>query len=296
MLLLPFRVNFFPKKESCPPHLPSCILPLLYERATVHQPQQPVHSLDPPRLPSCVPSLLHRVTRITSLRAASPQSPVPSYPPPGQQTINQNCNWSCPESFKSLLSACEAILCLPNFIPWLACAVCAYVGGRTNLVALKIHARLIAYHDDTVVKIYNSFFDGDAECHTGEEPPASVGEDISGKIVSSPESIEEKSQFKLPESRERLGDGIIERIYSFTAYCFFFLSSLFLTCAFTSFTYFAVIKDGSIYVCIIIFFIVSFVALIIRYFVLFNQTNSNYKPWIIKWLSQLKDFLLKKFR
>ena len=123
-----------------------------------------------------------------------------------------------------------------------------------------------------------------------------MGEDISGKIVSSPESIEEKSQFKLPESRERLGDGIIERIYSFTAYCFFFLSSLFLTCAFTSFTYFAVIKDGSIYVCIIIFFIVSFVALIIRYFVLFNQTNSNYKPWIIKWLSQLKDFLLKKFR
>lgn len=76
----------------------------------------------------------------------------------------------------------------------------------------------------------------------------------------------------------------------------FFLSSLFLTCAFTSFTYFAVIKDGSIYVCIIIFFIVSFVALIIRYFVLFNQTNSNYKPWIIKRLSQLKDFLLKKFR
>ena len=253
MLLLPFRVNFFPKKESCPPHLPSCILPLLYERATVHQPQQPVHSLDPPRLPSCVPSLLHRVTRITSLRAASPQSPVPSYPPPGQQTINQNCNWSCPESFKSLLSACEAILCLPNFIPWLACAVCAYVGGRTNLVALKIHARLIAYHDDTVVKIHNSFFDGDAECHTGEEPLASVGEDISGKRVS-------------------------------------------LTCAFTSFTYFAVIKDGSIYVCIIILFIVSFVALIIRYFVLFNQTNSNYKPWIIKWLSQLKDFLLKKFR
>lgn len=212
------------------------------------------------------------------------------------QTINQNCNWSCPESFKSLLSACEAILGLPNFIPWLACAVCAYVGGRTNLVALKIHVHLIAYHDDTVVKVYNSFFDGDAECHTGEEPPASVGEDNSGNIVSPPESIEEKSQFKLPESRERLGDGIIERIYSFTAYCFFFLCSLFLTCAFTSFTYFVVIKGGSIYVCIIIFFIVSFVALITTYFVLFNQTNSNYKPWIVRRLSQLKDFLLKKFR
>lgn len=212
------------------------------------------------------------------------------------QTINQNCSWSCPESFNSLLSACEAILCLPNFIPWLACAVCAYVGGRTNLVALKIHAHLIAYHDDTVVKIYNSFFDGDAECHTGAEPRASVGEDNSGKIASPPESIEEKSQFKLPESRERLGDGTIERIYSFTAYCFFFLCSLFLTCAFTSFTYFVVIRGGSIYACIIIFFIVSFVALITTYFVLFNKTNSNYKPWIVRRLSQLKDFLLKKFR
>lgn len=190
------------------------------------------------------------------------------------QTINQNCNWSCPESSSNLLNACKAILGLPNFIPWLACAVCAYVGGRTNLVALKIHARLITYHDDTIVKTYNSFFDGSADF----------------------EPVGEKSQFKLPESRERLGDGIIERIYSFTAYCFFFLCSLFLTCAFTSFTYFVVIKGGNIYACIIFFFIVSFVALITTYFVLFNKTNSNYKPWIVRRLSQLKDFLLKKFR
>ena len=93
----------FQKKESCPPHLPSCILPLLYERATVHQPQQPVHSLDPPRLPSCVPSLRHRVTRITSLRAASPQSPVPSYPPPGQQRIYIPGSYLQPTSTSSCL-------------------------------------------------------------------------------------------------------------------------------------------------------------------------------------------------
>ena len=57
------------------------------------------------------------------------------------QTINSNCAIELGRAVK-ITDACKALLCIPNIIPWAACTVFAYIGGRTNLAALEMHMHM----------------------------------------------------------------------------------------------------------------------------------------------------------
>lgn len=85
----------------------SCILSLygrVPQRASLSIPQLQAAYPGPPHLPYLSPCILHlmractAVTRLASLRAASPRSPVPSHPPPGQQRIHIPVSYLQPAS------------------------------------------------------------------------------------------------------------------------------------------------------------------------------------------------------
>ena len=59
------------------------------------------------------------------------------------QTINGNYCLSESCQAAKIHEAFEAFLCQPNIIPWAACAILAYIGGRTSLVALEIHVHIV---------------------------------------------------------------------------------------------------------------------------------------------------------
>ena len=101
------------------------------------------------------------------------------------QTINSNYCLSESCQTAKIHEACEALLCQPNIIPWAACAILAYIGGRTSLIALEMHVHIVKCYKRlslTYKKIIKKEFSG------GE-------------------------QDFLPSISDRIKEGAVERIY-----------------------------------------------------------------------------------
>ncbi len=161
------------------------------------------------------------------------------------QTINSNCAIELGRAVK-ITDACKALLCIPNIIPWAACTVFAYIGGRTNLAALEMHMHMNEHYS---------------------------------KLVSNYNGIAKSSlaDGQLPDISVCLKQDLVERIYYIAAYWFFFLCALFLTCFFTSSVYFQVIKDGHIYAWVTNFFIISLAFCALTFFRFYKRTGYTFQ-------------------
>ncbi len=131
----------------------------------------------------------------------------------------------------SLPEFLHAILCSSNIMLWCACALFAFIGGRSNLIALEIHLHSVGYHD-RLVDNYNEYLD-----------------ELSKNDF--PEGI-----CKLPTACERIKEGTVERIYAITAGAFYGLCAACLTCTLSSLAY-SIFNDDRTYLWIAISFIIS---------------------------------------
>lgn len=163
------------------------------------------------------------------------------------QTINGNYCLSESCQAAKIHEAFEAFLCQPNIIPWAACAILAYIGGRTSLVALEIHVHM--------VKCYNKL------------------RLTYNKIIKKEFGVG-KRDF-LPSISDRIKEGVVERIYRITALWFFCICTLFLTCFLASSIHFLLIKDVCICMWIVIPFMISIVICSLAFCHFYKHTGDN---------------------
>lgn len=126
----------------------------------------------------------------------------------------------------------HAILCSSNIMLWCACALFAFIGGRSNLIALELHLHSFGYHDQ-LVNNYNKYLD---ELLGGYKFPEEI--------------------YRLPNACERIKEGTVERIYAITAGAFYGLCAACLTCTLSSLAY-SILNDDRTYLWIAISFIIS---------------------------------------
>ena len=168
-------------------------------------------------------------------------------------SIGQIINNNCLDSLKDAVdfsSACKAILCLPNIIPFIACAVFAYTGGRTNMSALIMHVYSVEQY-----RFLSSSYQ---------------------KILKKDLGISNE-EYLLPDISKRVKSGFVERIYCVTAYSFYILCALFLAASFKSFI-FSILFDGEhVYMWIVISSLISITICVVVFFVAFKQISPIYR-------------------
>ena len=164
------------------------------------------------------------------------------------QTINDNCLDSLKKAV-DFSSACKAVLCLPNIIPFIACAVFAYIGGRTNMSALILHVHSVEHY-----RSLSSSYQ---------------------KVLKEDLGISNE-EYLLPAISKRVKSGFVERIYCVTAYSFYILYALFLAASFKSFI-FSILFDGEhIYMWIVISSLISITICVVVFFVAFRLISPIY--------------------
>lgn len=165
------------------------------------------------------------------------------------QTINNNC-FDVLKNAESVINAFDAIICLPNTIPWAACSVCAFVGGRTNLAALKMHTHIVNFYNKTLIPMYEYF--------------SKRKTSVYGKIGS------------LPKISDRIKENMVERIYRNTAVCYYFLTAIFLNFTISSLFFNLVKAKMSQYTYLALFLIFSFFTCACLFIIPYKQSGYPY--------------------
>lgn len=168
------------------------------------------------------------------------------------QSIDDNID-GCIRNAASIPDFLHAILCSSNIILWCACALFAFIGGRSNLVALEIHLHSVNYHDH-LVDDYNQYLDKLFD-----------GYEISDGI------------YKLPKAYKRIKGDTVEHIYAITAGAFYGLCAVFLTCTLSSLAY-SIFNGNQTYLWIAISFIISGAACVLLFSAHYRRAKQKNPP------------------